>query len=113
MAEEPQASKSPEPTTQEKLNNETAVISWGELIRHFARGVAIKIKPSLDLIDGAAGLAADDVTQFETWVAQGKLSRASDDDARDWTTREPEFWCVVAAPWGLVQEKLPESSKIN
>jgi len=104
---------SQEPTTEEKLNGETAVISWGELVRHFARGVVIKINPTLDLIDAAAGLAADDVSQFETWVEQGKLSRASDDDARDWTQREPEFWCVVAAPWVLVQEKLPSSSQIN
>ena len=98
---------------QAKLNSETAIIDWNELIKHFARGVVIKINPSLDLLEAAEGLATDNVKQFEEWVATGKLSRASDDDARDWTAREPDFWCVVAAPWVLVQEKLPGSSQIN
>ncbi len=98
---------------QTKLNSETAVIAWSELVRHFARGVVIKINPSLDLLEAADGLASDNVSLFEEWVSAGKLSRASDDDARDWTAREPEFWCVVTAPWVLVQEKLPSSSQIN
>jgi len=98
---------------QAKLNGETAVIAWKELVRHFARGVVIKINPSLDLLEAADGLASDNVAVFEQWVASGKLSRASDDDARDWTEREPEFWCVVTAPWVLVQEKLPGSRQIN
>jgi hypothetical protein len=99
-----------EPDLQSRLNYETAVIEWHELVRHFARGVVIKINPSLDLIDAAECLAADNVEQLESWVSSDKLSRASDDDARDWTAREPEFWCVVTAPWVLVQEKLPGSS---
>ena len=102
-----------ESDVQAKLNSETAVIDWSELVRHFARGVVIKINPSLDLIEAADCLAADNVQLFEEWVAAGKLSRASDDDARDWTAREPDFWCVVTAPWVLVQEKLPSSSSIN
>ncbi len=99
-----------EPDLQSRLNYETAVIEWRELVRHFARGVVIKINPSLDLIDAAECLATDNVEQLESWVSSDKLSRASDDDARDWTEREPEFWCVVTAPWVLVQEKLPGSS---
>ncbi len=98
---------------QSQLNTETAVIDWKELVRHFARGVVIKINPSLDLIDAAECLAADNVEQFQSWVEAGKLSRASDEDARDWTAREPEFWCVVTAPWVLVQEKIPGSGQIN
>ncbi|MEE9333208.1 MAG: DUF2288 domain-containing protein [Granulosicoccaceae bacterium] len=105
--------KSQEQDVQTKLNGETAVIDWGELVKHFARGVVIKINPSLDLLEAADGLASDNVSLFEQWVAAGKLSRASDDDARDWTAREPKFWCVVTAPWVLVQEKLPGSSQIN
>jgi len=98
---------------QAKLNCETAIVNWHELVKHFARGVVIKINPSLDLLEAADGLVTDNVKLFEEWVAAGKLSRASDDDARDWTAREPEFWCVVTAPWVLVQEKLPGSSQIN
>lgn len=89
----------------ELLNKESGVISWQELVRHFARGVVINVSGRLDLIDVAACLARDDTVQLQTWLDADALRRASDDDARDWTAREPEFWCVVTAPWVLVQEK--------
>ena len=92
-----------------RLNHETAVISWAELVKHFARGVVIRVGPEVDLIDAAAVLAKDDTASLQAWIDQGTVSRASDDNARDWTAREPDFWCVVTAPWVLVQER-PEGA---
>jgi len=92
-------------STEQRLNLETAVIAWSELVRHFARGVVINVGEGTDLIEVADCLARDDTAQLEDWLSQGAVSRASDDNARDWTSREPEFWCVVTAPWVLVQEK--------
>ena len=89
----------------DRLNQETAVIAWSELVRHFARGVLIHVSVQLDLIEAAVCLIEDDAELLKKWAEEGKLRRASDDDARDWTAREPEFWCVVTAPWVLVQEK--------
>ncbi len=89
----------------DRLNQETGVIPWSELVRHFARGVVISVSDRLDLIEAAVCLIEDDAATFKQWVDDGKVRRASDDDARDWTVREPEFWCVVSAPWVLVQEK--------
>ncbi len=94
----------------DRLNQETALISWTELVRHFARGVVLNISDSLDLIDVAACLARDDKATLQAWLSAGELRRASDDDARSWTAREPEFWCVVTAPWVLVQEKRPDET---
>jgi hypothetical protein len=91
-----------------RLNQETGVIHWTDLVRHFARGVVINVTESLDLIDVAACLARDDTVTLQRWLDESSLRRASDDDARDWTEREPEFWCVVTAPWVLVQEKRPD-----
>lgn len=91
--------------TKEDLNLETAVIGWDELVRHFARGVVIKVEAGRDLIDVADCLSRDDTDQLKTWLDDKSVARASDDDARDWTARTPEFWCVVTAPWVLVQEK--------
>lgn len=87
------------------LNLETGTISWTELVRHFARGVVIHVMPAHDLIEVAVCLAEDNSSLLQEWIESGKLRRASDDDARDWTRREPDFWCVVTAPWVLVQEK--------
>lgn len=90
---------------RDALNLETGVISWSELVRHFARGVVINVSVQLDLVEAAACLARDDTDQLQRWLDSDVVRRASDDDARDWTDREPDFWCVVTAPWVLVQEK--------
>ena len=95
----------PEPTLEERLNQETGVIAWPELVRHFARGVVIHVSAQVDLIEAAVCIIEDNTSLMQAWADAGKVRRASDDDARDWTQREPEFWCVVTAPWVLVQEK--------
>jgi len=90
---------------RERLNTETGVIKWEELTKHFARGVVLRISNNVDLIDVAEQIILDDKTRIESWMNSGDVRRATDDDARDWVQREPEFWCVVSAPWVLVQEK--------
>ena len=67
--------------------------------------MVIYVEPGMDLIDVAHCMATDDVKRLEAWFEDGSVRRASDEDARDWTKREPLFWCVVAAPWVVVQEK--------
>lgn len=88
----------------EKLNLETGVISWKELAVYFARGVVIHVREGLDLIDAAEVIASDNTKKMQQWLEEGVVARASDNDARDWVAREPDFWCVVTAPWVLVQE---------
>lgn len=88
-----------------KLNSETAVIEWDELAKHFAMGVVLKVSESVNLVDAAASMVLDDKKQIEKWLDSGELAKAVDDDARDWHARKPLLWCVVAAPWVMVQEK--------
>ncbi|MBX2823858.1 MAG: DUF2288 domain-containing protein [Gammaproteobacteria bacterium] len=101
----------PDPDTdpRTRLLQEAGVIIWPELIRHFARGVVIAVDAELDLIEVAQCMADDDTEKVTAWLNQGQVQRASDDMARDWTEREPEFMCVVTAPWVLVQERTPSS----
>jgi hypothetical protein len=87
-----------------KLNTETGQLPWKELERHFARGVVIKVQRGLDLVDVAARIAQDDKAVVERWLTEGRIARASADDAADWNQRQPRFWAVVTAPWVLVQE---------
>lgn len=93
-------------TSKEDLNLQTATVEWQELVKHFARGVVIHVDSNLDLVEVAHGMASDDVQLMQNWLDSGSVRRASDEDARDWTMREPHFWCVVAAPWVLVQERI-------
>jgi len=97
-------------SVDEKLNLETGVIAWSELVRYFARGVVIKVVEGRDLVEVGVVLATDNKEQLERWLEDKTVARASDDDARDWAAREPEFWCLVAAPWVLIQENVKQTT---
>jgi len=96
------------PQTHEEFtahfNAQTARLAWPELVRHFARGVVVKVAPGLDLVAVAVAMAQDRAEEIEAWTQAGQIHRASDDDARYWHEQESEFWAVVVAPWVLVQE---------
>lgn len=86
------------------FNAQTAKLAWPELVRHFARGVVIKVSPGMDLVAVAVAMAQDRTEEIEAWTRASQIQRASDDDAREWHEQESAFWAVVVAPWVLVQE---------
>ncbi len=88
-----------------RLNLETGRIGWGELARHFARGVVVRVAPGTDLVAVATAMAGDDRAAVERWMACGDIAVATTDDARRWARRDEAFWAVVVAPWVLVQEE--------
>jgi len=98
-------SKSPTNAILEEINQQTGVIDWQELVKHFARGVVIRVDAGLDLVKVAHSMSLDDKTQMQHWLNSGSIRRASDDDARCWTKDNTQFWCVAVSPWVLVQEK--------
>ena len=91
---------------QTQLAAESGQLSWSELVRYFAKGVVIKIDRSLDLIEVGECMASDNSEQLQQWLDASLVARASDDDARDWASADPEpqFMALVTAPWVLVQE---------
>lgn len=89
------------------LHAQTAKIHWRELERHFARGAIVKVAAELERVEVAARMVEDDENALAEWLDRGKVVKASADDARDWSTRDPVLWAVVAAPWVLVQERAP------
>ena len=91
------------PLLNEKLNTETARISWEELQPHFARGAAVYVAPDLDLIAVARHVAEDEAAPLKQWMEQGKFGAISDDMARTFLADKQEMWAVVVAPWVLVQ----------
>ena len=93
-----------------QLAAESGQLGWAELVRYFARGVVIKVDPSLDLIEVGQCMASDNSEQLQQWLDASLMARASDDDARAWTAKEPQFMALVTAPWVLVQEILDEKS---
>ncbi len=92
-------------TLRAKLNTETAKVAWSELQRHHARGVVVCVSAALDLIDVAVAMAEDNGAVIGLWMQAGKVSKATDEQARGWLARDPDLWSVVVAPWVLVQER--------
>lgn len=88
----------------QKLNGETAKLSWKELEPHFARGVVIRIDSQLDLVQNAINFIRDDRSKVEELMKLGSVAPVSDDEAIQWAQEQPTFWAVVVSPWVLIQE---------
>ena len=86
-----------------KLNAETAQIAWQELQRFFAAGAVIAVDPGLDLVEVAWQMSRDNKTQFEQWIADGRVAAVSDAQALAWFEADAAVWAVTVKPWVLVQ----------
>lgn len=91
--------------TKARLNLETSRIHWHELQTYYARGQVVRVDASLDLLEVACELVADNRVLFEQWLAAGDVGDVSPDLARVWYDRNAELWAVVIAPWVLVQDR--------
>lgn len=89
---------------QQKLNGETAKLSWKELEPHFARGVVVRVDTSIDLVEVAISFSRDDRNKVEALMKAGSVAAATDSEAIGWSESQPTFWAVVVAPWVLTQE---------
>lgn len=87
----------------DKLNRETSKIGWTELLPFFAKGMAIYVSHTLDLINVAHVLSQDNKVQFEEWIKEGLVANVSDEQASAWHETNVTVWSVVVKPWVLVQ----------
>jgi hypothetical protein len=86
-----------------KVNLETSRISWLELQRFFAAGLAIAVEQNLDLVDVAYQFSLDNKPLVEAWLNTGSIGPVSDQQAKTWYENRTEVWAVVVKPWVLVQ----------
>lgn len=94
---------------ENRLNQETARISWRELGRYFAAGRVIRVAAGLDLVDVAGAVAKDDTERVKTWLTAGEVAPVSDREARDWHDADAVLWAVVVKPYVLVQRPAGEA----
>lgn len=86
-----------------KLNLETAQVAWTELQRFFAQGSVIWADASLDLIEVAHAIAADESVIIKHWMEEKKVLPVSNEQARLWLEEDTWLWSVVVRPLILVQ----------
>ena len=87
-----------------KFNLETSLISWLELQRFFAAGLAIAVNKDLDLIEVAYQFSIDNKALVEDWLSSKLIAPVSDQQASHWYDHKTEVWAVVVKPWILVQD---------
>lgn len=92
-----------EPYLKDKLNLETARITWLELQTHFARGAAVWVDNSLDLVHVAHLMANNNSSEVSKLMAEGKFGLVTEQQARTFFANQQAMWAVVVAPWVLVQ----------
>lgn len=88
-----------------KLNQETAPMPWQELLRYFAAGSVIAVSDDLDLVEVAVRISNDDKPAVAQWMAEGRVAKVSDAQAKAWLAADAAPWTVVVKPWVLVQER--------
>lgn len=93
-----------------KLNLETAQVAWTELQRFFAQGSVIWLDDTLDLIEVAHAIAADDSPAIKTWMEDRSLAQVSDAQAQHWLEQDTWLWSVVIRPLILVQNITADDS---
>ncbi|MBL1141521.1 MAG: DUF2288 domain-containing protein [Proteobacteria bacterium] len=87
----------------DKINRETSKMQWTELMPFFAKGMAIYVSHTLDLIKVAHALSVDNKEQFETWTKEGLVANVTDEQASAWHESNVVVWATVIKPWILVQ----------
>lgn len=86
-----------------KMNLETSLISWLDLQRFFAAGLAIAVDSELDLVEVGYAFASDNQAQVANWLQARQVAPVSDQQAVCWFEQQAEVWALVVKPWVLVQ----------
>lgn len=94
--------------SKQQLNTETSKISWHELQRFFASGLAIDVSSKIDLLEVAFEFSQDNKVKVEQWLKTGVVAAVSDQKALQWYENDQVVWAIVIKPWVLVQEMVAE-----
>lgn len=90
-------------TLKEKLNLETAKISWKELELFFAKGNLLTVSAGQNLIDVAEQIASDKQNEIESLILSKNIEFATPSWVRENCSENPTLWAVVVAPYVVCQ----------
>ena len=88
---------------KQKLNLETAKISWKELQVFFAKGSLLQIEATEDLLSVAELIAANDESAIESLILNQKIGFATPEWVKNNCTQTTPLWTLVIAPYVLCQ----------
>ncbi|WP_185964573.1 DUF2288 family protein [Aliikangiella marina] len=88
---------------KDKLNLETAKISWKELELFFAKGNLLTVSPSKNLIEVAEQIASNQQKEIESLILEKNIEFATPSWVRENCSENPTLWAVVVAPYVVCQ----------
>ena len=89
---------------RQKLNRETAKISWHELQRAYAQGRLLWLSREMDLVETGLWFIRDRAASIQDCLEAGRIVKVTDEHAQRWLEANTLFWALVIAPWVLIQE---------
>ncbi|TQV87483.1 DUF2288 family protein [Aliikangiella coralliicola] len=98
-------------TTKQKLNLETAQISWKELQLFFAKGNLLRVSEHKDLVEVAEKIASNQQDDVETLILSKEIAFATPQWVKKNCQPTTQLWAVVVAPYVLCQ--LATASRIS
>ncbi|MHB8056856.1 MAG: DUF2288 domain-containing protein [Desulfuromonadaceae bacterium] len=79
---------------------------WSSLRAHLNRGGLILVDDSLDLVDTALKVAADDIAIIQHLLEIGMIGKPSESKIRTWEENvNKKFSMLIVSPYVLFQEK--------
>jgi hypothetical protein len=87
----------------QKLNMETAKLSWRELEVFFAKGTLLQVALGEDLIATAELIATNNQSELEKLIVDKKIEFATPEWIRSNCQPTTELWTLVVAPYVLCQ----------
>ncbi len=88
---------------KQKLNLETAQISWQELELFFAKGCLLQVEKGLDLVTIAEQVASNQKDQIEALILNKKIAFVTAEWAKKNCQPTTQVWAVVIAPYVICQ----------
>lgn len=88
---------------KQKLNLETAKISWKEIESFFAKGNLLQIETDRDLVEVGELIASNNEKEIEKLILEKKIAFATPDWVKKHCQANTELWTLVVAPYVLCQ----------
>jgi hypothetical protein len=89
----------------ESFKRDLAEANWRELQIHLRRDAIIVVSSTLDLVETAVAVAADDKILIESWIASGQLVKPTENQLESWEAEQDKlFKMLIVQPFILIQE---------
>jgi hypothetical protein len=97
--------QNPKESLLDRLQNDIDEAGWDLIQPHHEREAAFLVTSDLELAPVGMAMARDEVEYIRQWLADGKMSRPSEELINAWIENEVKFDYLIVQPYVLIQLK--------